>query len=61
MQLMKCGHVANAIMEDGSPVCVICQCAEVDKEVTESFGLEGRTAKCFYNCGHETPSKWTLP
>lgn len=62
MKLMKCGHVANATAEDGSPCCVICMCMDVEKEVSESYGLEGRTAKCCYGgCGSETPSKWTLP
>lgn len=61
MKLMKCGHVANSTMEDGSPACVICMCTDVEKEVSESYGLEGRKAKCVYNCGHETDSAWTLP
>lgn len=61
MQLMKCGHVENAVDEQGRPCCAICTCFEVDREVTESFGLEGRKAKCVYNCGHETDSAWTLP
>jgi hypothetical protein len=61
MKLMKCGHVENARTENGDPCCVICMCTEVEKEVSESYGLEGRTAKCVYGCDHGTPSKWTLP
>ena len=64
MKLMKCGHVANSYLctDDGEykPACAICTCTEVEKDVEDSYGLEGRTAKCCY-CNKPTESSWKLP
>lgn len=64
INLMECGHVANATDDNGNPACVICGCfavrrvIDVSKEPTA--GLEGRKARCA-DCGKEHESKWTLP
>lgn len=44
--LMKCGHVANANTINGNPACAICNCQQVDREVIDTEGLEGRFAIC---------------
>ena len=56
---MKCGHVSNAVTSDNIPCCVICGCTEVEREVKEKEGLEGRKAKCPY-CKKTTDSDWRL-
>ena len=67
--IMKCGHPNSdtIILPDGTkiPICVICGCMNIKKEITESTeGLEGRTAIC---CQHKNrdcksvPSSWDLP
>ena len=68
MYLMKCGHAANAerIGKDGTrtPSCVICNCADVERECKGTDGLEGRQAICTgHKGGKPTPiqSKWELP
>lgn len=56
--LMKCGHIANAkVAATGDPVCIICDCLEVDKEIDE---IEDREARCT-ECGRRTKSKVDLP
>lgn len=60
--LMKCGHVANAVTEDGKPVCVLCigidpKAQEIDKEIPD---LTGRKAKCSI-CGKAKESSFDLP
>lgn len=59
--LMVCGHVAQGYrrMDDGSVeyACVIC--GTLEQATTPN--LEGRTAKCDYNCGSETTSSLSLP
>lgn len=64
--LMKCGHIAQGVARDGSPVCVICsgvskEAFEVHKECFGNDGLEGRIAKCIYGCGSKKASSWDLP
>lgn len=68
MYLMTCGHISQGLWhkEDGTdvPVCVICGCAEIEKECTGTDGLEGRQATCSsHKNGHAVPvqSKWELP
>ena len=64
MQLLKCGHVVNALINK-VPGCAICNCIEIDREVHGTEGLEGRKAKC----GDHKPgsgdgirdSNWELP
>lgn len=63
--LMKCGHVANAIDENGKPICAFCapdvKGVTVERSIeSETSGLEGRTAHCAW-CSRVTESKWTLP
>lgn len=50
MPLMKCGHSANAIDEDGNPMCVICWMPDTTdwKEVIDTPDLSTRTARCAY-------------
>lgn len=59
--MMTCGHTAQGVrvLADGSrqEACVICGCSEPAAEVPN---LEGRTARCAYNCGSERPSSLTL-
>lgn len=44
--IMKCGHRPQGIVSGtNEPVCVICSCTEVAKEVPN---LEGRKARCSY-------------
>ena len=54
--IMACGHAANAVTDDGKPICVICMC----KEVRKTPSLAGRFAKCS-DCGHKEPSDMNLP
>lgn len=61
---MKCGHIAQGVAGDGSPVCVICsgikkEASQIEKECSGTDGLEGRIAKCY--CGKTQQSKWELP
>lgn len=64
--LMKCGHVVNATDGNSKPVCAIClgnddaKATEIDREVTGSEGLEGRSATCEM-CNKQTQSRWGLP
>lgn len=62
--LMACNHVANASTKDGNPVCAICGCTTVTKEIDvaqdPTAGLEGRMCECS-ECGKKRESKWTLP
>lgn len=64
INLMACGHVANARDSEGRPACVICTCFDVaqtiDAETNPTAGLEGRMCRCA-DCGKEQPSRWTLP
>lgn len=64
--LMKCGHIAQGVAEDGSPVCVICagikeEAYQVDRGCCGAEGLENRVAKCIYGCGSKRNSSWELP
>lgn len=65
MYLMKCGHVANAKDENGSSCCAICaprsEAFQIAKHCEGNDGLEGRSARCIYNCGKKIESKWELP
>jgi hypothetical protein len=63
--LMACGHVSNAVDENGDPVCVICigrhSGAKVPvKECDGRIGLDNRQAICVY-CGKAVDSSWELP
>ena len=63
--LMKCGHVANAIDENGKPICAFCapdvDGVTVERVIdSETGGLEGRKARCTW-CGRVTNSRWNLP
>lgn len=55
LPLMACGHVAQAIKDD-QPVCVICQCKDVNENLPD---LSNREARC--DCGHITESNFWLP
>ena len=62
---MACGHVSNAVDEQGKPCCLICLglkpgATKVVREVEGTDGLKGRKAKCPY-CGKTTNSNWSLP
>lgn len=62
--LMKCGHVANAKDENGTIMCGICDCKEIQCECHDSEGLKGRMAICSQHKGFSNtpvPSKWELP
>jgi len=63
-KLMECGHTANAVREDGSPVCIICVgIVEGAKEVVPEEqvpNLSDRKAECVY-CGVQTQSNLNLP
>ena len=59
--LMACGHIATARDEIGDPVCPICMCWDVAKEVEGNEGLEGRVATCCYGPHGAVPSSWELP
>lgn len=63
MYLMSCGHRSNSRKSLGNgkfaPICVMCGCTEVVREVREQEGLEGRKAKCQY-CDFTRDSKWGL-
>jgi len=56
--LMKCGHTSYATC-NGKPACVICDCTEIEREVYDTEGLEGRKAKCSL-CGQIVDSNWGL-
>lgn len=62
--LMYCGHSANAIKEDGSPVCAICVgLVEGANKVVpggEQPDLTNRMAKCIY-CNSQVQSNLNLP
>jgi len=58
--LMKCGHVANAIDENGNPCCAICLPKKEAMEIKEENpSLEGRKAKCS-DCGNIVDSSYDL-
>lgn len=59
--LMKCGHVSNAITGEGNPACAICGCQNIDREVSNTEGLEGRFAVCDECRKTKVPSRWGLP
>ena len=54
--LMKCGCVASAHFDNGSPVCPVHECSEV---ASERPSLEGRFAECAYG-GARVPSSYDL-
>lgn len=54
---MKCGHTAQAVDDNGKPICAICLCEEVEDKLPN---LDGRKAKCLY-CDKETRSDFGLP
>jgi len=63
---MKCGHTANAVKENGKPVCVICAGITPDAEIIseEIPDLTDRKARCTYYGGKyhsEALSKLRLP
>lgn len=51
---------AFADMREGYPV-VHPEAFQIDKHCSGTDGLEGRMARCTYNCGSKTQSKWELP
>jgi len=63
-KLMRCGHAANAVREDGSPVCVICVgiVEGADQIVPEEKqpDLTNRYAMCVY-CTATVSSNLDLP
>ena len=63
-KLMKCGHTAQGVREDGSQVCVICigikKGAEEVVPEEQVPNLSGRIAKCVY-CRKVTSSELNLP
>ena len=67
--LMECGHVAQGMRGwKKSPVCLVCMCDAVAREVTGTDGLLGREAVCSYFgsrtrsgiCQGKTESSWDL-
>lgn len=49
MPLMKCGHTAQGVDENGNPVCVICYGINAGAtEIADTPDLEGRKARCAY-------------
>lgn len=61
--LMKCGHIAIAVDENGKPVCPICVGITPDAKIIANkneISLKGRKAKC-WECGYECPSSFNLP
>lgn len=60
MSLMKCGHTAMAVDENGNPCCVICHGDPRSQIVEEDLpDLTGRLAKC--DCGNTRESSIELP
>ncbi len=60
-EMMKCGHAANSVHTvDGEkfPACVICFGIDSGSLIVDENApsLDGRVAKCAYNCGAEQPS-----
>jgi hypothetical protein len=68
--MMKCGHVANAVMADKKPACVICNCTSLSEQ---EIDLTDRKARCTYygrtfthkgrmvTCTSENKSSTSLP
>jgi len=48
--MMKCGHAANAVMDDGKPVCAICYGLDPGAVIIDENppDLTGRMARCTY-------------
>lgn len=46
--MMKCGHAANAIDDDGKPVCAICVGKEAIDIYENPTDIAGRKARCNY-------------
>ena len=53
---MKCGHIAQGYNQKGEPICIICDCSEIDNEKPD---LTGRMAYCT-ECSSCTQSDWNL-
>lgn len=61
MPLMKCGCIATATREGGTPVCITHFDTPEGNQVHKTPpDLEGRTARCAY-CKKEAPSSYSLP
>lgn len=59
--LMACGHSANGISQDGSPVCVICVgITPAARQLAVTPNLAGRTARCVYGDHARKPSSTDL-
>lgn len=59
MPLMKCGHTAMAVDQEGNPCCVICHGDPHSEEIEEKLpNLDGRLAKC--GCGNTRESSIDL-
>lgn len=59
--MMKCGHVANAVNQDGDSVCVICYgIVPGADDVADMPDMFGRVARCTY-CKKEATSNTKLP
>lgn len=61
-EFMECGHVSNAELEDGTPICGVCY-GIVDgghKLMLEPVMLKDRLSKCKY-CGIIEKSEKDLP
>ena len=60
--MMKCGHAANGVKDNGDPVCVICvgDGTGYDEVDDDAPSLEGRMSICLY-CKRTRPSHTGLP
>jgi hypothetical protein len=57
--MMQCGHAANAISSDGTPVCAICINNPGARTIDTTRNLTDRTAICSYTWrtdGAHTPA-----
>lgn len=68
MYLMKCGHVVSTKIDETQPICLVCDCIDVEREIISDAELDdilkGRKAICSshkYSENKPVDSKWTLP
>lgn len=61
-EFMRCGHISNAELEDGTPICGVCYgiIDGADEALNEIVNLAGRDSICKY-CGKIEKSDENLP